>query len=129
MLEKSPSTPDFSQLADNIKVWGIELGFQQIGISDVNLEHIEENFATWLRKKLHGDMHYMAKHGTKRTRPAELIPGTVRVISARMDYLPTNHNMIQQLQDKQKAYISRYALGRDYHKVLRSRLIKLAKKN
>lgn len=119
---------DFSQLNDQIKQWAKDLGFQQTGIADVNLQQAEQRLQQWLEKKFHGSMHYMEKHGTKRSRPAELMPGTLRIISVRMDYLPPDTKIIETLNNPQKAYISRYALGRDYHKVLRNRLRQLAKK-
>lgn len=115
-------------LANKIKSWGQTLGFQQVGITDTDLSLYEQRFLHWLSQGFHGTMDYMEKHGTKRTRPAELIPGTVRVISARMDYLTADTSMIDVLQDKQKGYISRYALGRDYHRILRKRLESLAQR-
>jgi epoxyqueuosine reductase len=116
-------------LADDIRRWGVDLGFQQIGFSDVNLDDAERNLASWLKRKFHGDMEYMQRHGEKRSRPELLVPGTVSVISARMDYLPEDQDIARKLLDHpQKAYISRYALGRDYHKVLRGRLRALARK-
>ncbi len=120
---------DYLKLAAKIKRWGIELGFNHIGISDTNLTNCENDFQNWLLKNFHGSMDYMAKHGTKRCRPDELIPGTIRVVSARMDYLPPDASeSTSVLKDGTKAYISRYALGRDYHKVLRNRLQKLCNK-
>lgn len=119
---------DYNQLAAEIKSWGVELGFQQIGIADIDLSAYEPRFLTWLEKRFHGEMHFMAAHGTKRYRPQELMPGTIRVITARMNYLPANTNMIKVLQDPKLAYISRYALGRDYHKLIRKRLAQLAEK-
>src|SRR5689334_7259195 len=119
---------DYPQLANDIKTWAKQLGFQGIGITDTDLSQHEEHLNNWLAKKFHGEMDYMEKHGTKRSRPAELIPGTVRIISVRMDYLPPEIETISILRNSQKAYISRYALGRDYHKVLRQRLKKLAEK-
>jgi epoxyqueuosine reductase len=117
---------NFEALATNIKQWGKDLGFQQIGITDTDLSIYEKRLEEWLAKKYHGKMAYMEKHGSLRSRPAELVPGTVRIISARMDYLPENPRIIETLQDKNKAYISRYALGRDYHKLIRKRLNQLA---
>lgn len=123
------NTPiDFTQLASQIKQWGIEIGFQQIAITDTDLSQYEQKFLDWLALKFHGKMDYMAHHGTKRTRPCELIPGTLRVITARIDYLPPNTELTQVLQNPQKGYISRYALGRDYHKLIRKRLSLLAEK-
>src|SRR5258706_13829243 len=110
-------------LAGDIRRWGAELGFQKIGISDIDLSRAEPRLVEWLRAGFHGDMDYMAKHGLKRSRPAELIPGTVRVIAARMNYLPPDAAYSSRiLDDAGKAYWSRYALGRDYHKGLRRRL-------
>jgi epoxyqueuosine reductase len=121
------STIDYFQLAADIKQWGQALGFQQIGITDVDLTQYETYFLDWLTQKFHGEMSYMANHGTKRYRPAELVPGTVRIISARIDYLPPDTSMTKVLQDPKKGYISRYALGRDYHKLIRKRLALLAR--
>jgi len=126
MNVKASSTQDLKQLADDIKAWGKALGFQQVGISDVELPDDEAYMLSWLEEGLHGEMAYMAKHGTKRSRPAELEPGTLRVISVRMDYLPNAADMDKVLADPSLAYISRYALGRDYHKLMRNRLQKLA---
>jgi len=109
--------------------WCAELGFQQAGISDVNLAEAENRLAEWLAREFHGTMDYMWRHGKKRSRPQRLVPGTVRVITVRMDYLPKEqHEPIQLLDDDARAYISRYALGRDYHKVLRGRLRALARR-
>ncbi|MCB8889663.1 tRNA epoxyqueuosine(34) reductase QueG [Vreelandella malpeensis] len=124
----SLSLDELARLAALIKTWGRELGFQQIGITDTDLEEHEERLADWLEAGHHGEMTYMAKHGTKRTRPAELEPGTRRVISARMDYLPPEVETTQVLGKPGLAYVSRYALGRDYHKLIRKRLATLAKK-
>jgi len=121
--------PDLQDLATHIKEWAKELGFQQAGISDIDLHQAEKRLAQWLARQFHGEMHYMQQHGSKRSRPAELVPGTVRVISVRMDYLPGEQAATAELLDHpSKAYISRYALGRDYHKVLRARLKALARK-
>lgn len=120
--------PNFTQLTQDIKSFGVELGFQQIGITDIDLSAYEQRFLDWLAKQFHGEMHYMSAHGSKRYRPEELIPGTIRIITARMDYLPPHTDMMKILQNKHKAYISRYALGRDYHKLIRRRLSTLAKK-
>jgi epoxyqueuosine reductase len=121
--------PELRDLAARIKDWAAGLGFQQIGISDIDLGLAETRLAEWLRREFHGEMSYMRRHGSKRSRPADLVPGTVRVISARMDYLPEPHGVLKDLLDHpSQAYISRYALGRDYHKVVRSRLRTLARK-
>jgi epoxyqueuosine reductase len=117
-----PETIDLSALAASIREWGEALGFQQIGIAKPELAADEARLHEWLAQGNHGEMDYMARHGTRRSRPEELVPGTVRVISARMDYLPAAEPMADVLAQPERAYISRYALGRDYHKVLRARL-------
>lgn len=115
-----------SRLAEKIRAWGLELGFQELGISDTELGHHEERLNQWLAEGFHGRMDYMARHGTRRSRPGELIPGTTRVICVRMDYLREEALPAESLMDEDhKALISRYALGRDYHKVMRNRLQKL----
>lgn len=116
------------ELAAQIKQWGVDLGFQQIGITNTDLSHYEQRFHDWLAKGFHGEMHYMEKHGLKRSRPAELIPDTISIISARLDYLPPDTSMAAVLQNPEKAYVSRYALGRDYHKLMRKRLEQLSAK-
>jgi epoxyqueuosine reductase len=116
-------------LASQIKQWGQELGFQQIGITDADLPEAEAHLHRWLNNNFHGEMDYMQRHGLKRSRPELLHPGTVRIISVRMDYqTEATATMQQQLDDPASAYISRYALGRDYHKLMRNRLQKLADK-
>lgn len=116
-------------LSDDIKQWGRELGFSEIGITDIDLSQAEKNHQEWLDKGFHGDMDYMAKHGTKRTRPQELIPNTNRIISARLDYLaPKAKESWAVIEDGAQAFISRYALGRDYHKVMRKKLKQLCEK-
>jgi epoxyqueuosine reductase len=123
------STPDLKALKADIVRWSKELGFQQLGVSDTDLAEAEARLNAWLEDGRHGAMHYMQKHGIKRSRPAILVPGTVRVISVRMDYLAAERDAPSQLLDHaSKSYVSRYALGSDYHKVLRSRLQKLATK-
>ena len=119
---------DYQALAEQIKLWGSELGFQQIGISDVDLSCHEAELQRWLDAGYHGEMDWMARHGMMRARPDELLPGTVRVISVRMDYLPPEAKFAANLKDPTQAYISRYALGRDYHKLVRNQLKKLAQK-
>jgi len=114
---------DFAALTQRIKGWGIELGFQAVGVADADLSAAEPRLLDWLSRGWHGEMEYMARHGTLRSRPAELVPGTRRVISCRMDYL---HGPAQEIStDADRAAIARYARGRDYHKVLRLRLQKL----
>jgi epoxyqueuosine reductase len=118
---------DYAALAHDIKSWGHALGFQQVGIADTELGEHETHLLNWLAAGHHGEMGYMAQHGTRRTRPAELVPGTLRVISVRMDYLPgTAAPTDAVLHNPELGMISRYALGRDYHKVVRTRLQKLA---
>jgi len=120
-------TPDYVDLAARIKHWGIELGFQQIGISATELGRDEAHLLAWLGAERHGEMEYMQRHGTRRSRPAELQAGTLRVISARMDYDPPRaRDSWEVLEDASLGFVSRYALGRDYHKVLRARLQELA---
>ena len=116
-------------LKAQIAAWCRELGFQQCGISDVDLAVAEERLGEWLRQRFHGSMDYMERHGTRRSRPDELVPATVRIISVRMDYLPEPQESATGLLDHDsRAYVSRYALGRDYHKVLRGRLRELARR-
>lgn len=120
---------DYPALAAKIKEWGGALGFQAVGISDTDLGEAEAHLLEWLARGNHGEMDYMAKHGTKRSRPAELVPGTLSVISVRMNYYPpAAKDSREVLGDGSRAFISRYALGRDYHKVLRNRMEKLAGK-
>ena len=140
------------QLVSRIQAWARELGFSQIGIAGVDLSSAEDGLMQWLAHGFHGEMQYMATHGTRRARPAELVPGTVRVISARMDYWPerdaqaapvadragaalaaaepmaSTKQAVAILDDPSRGYVSRYALGRDYHKVVRSRLARLAER-
>ena len=117
-----------NELAARIRDWARELGFAQLGISDIDLSEHEGYLQKWLDAGYHGDMQWMANHGTKRSRPEELIPGTCRVISVRMDYLPHGADPVRVLASPDRAYISRYTLGRDYHKRLRKRLAQLAKR-
>jgi len=120
---------DLTRLAQQIKQWGRELGFAAVGIADGELSAAEAGLQAWLAQGFHGEMDYMAAHGTKRSRPGELVPGTIRIISVRLDYFPpTSADPHAVLADGDAAYISRYALGRDYHKVLRGRLQALAEK-
>jgi len=117
---------DFTELAATNKRWGRELGFQKTGIAGIDLPADEQRLLDWLAAGRHGEMGYMRRHGTRRSRPAELVPGTLRVITARMDYWPESTSPDAVLEDGTLGYVSRYALGRDYHKVLRSRLARLA---
>ena len=130
----SATVTDLAVLARTIKEWGRELGFAEVRIADVDLSHMEAPLQAWLAAGYHGEMEYMASHGMKRARPAELVPGTVRAISARMNYLPPalgpdwrTHEAARDA-DPSAAVISVYARGRDYHKVMRSRLQQLAER-
>ena len=124
-----PQPSSLESLARDVKRWGVELGFQQVGIADCELGEAETRLLEWVGKGFHGEMEYLERHGTKRSRPAELIPGTLRVIAARMNYTPPNaRDTSEVLADGSRAFISRYALGRDYHKLMRSRMQKLADK-
>lgn len=123
------SSNELQELADKINGWGQELGFQQIGISDTDLSASEVRLLNWLDQGFHGEMEWMQRHGSLRTRPQELVAGTLRIISVRMDYLPPAGCDPQNVLDKPTlGYVSRYALGRDYHKIMRKRLQKLAQK-
>ncbi|MCU7813222.1 MAG: DUF1730 domain-containing protein, partial [Candidatus Thiodiazotropha sp. (ex Notomyrtea botanica)] len=118
---------DWQALTERIKQWGIDLGLDAVGITDTDLSLAEQQLNTWLSSENHGEMAYMAQHGSKRSRPAELLPGTISVISARLDYLPESQQLSEQvLRNPQQAFVSRYTLGRDYHKVLRKRLQRLS---
>lgn len=122
------SSLDLPALSQAIKDWGRELGFQQVGIAGLDLASHEAHLQRWLAAGYHGEMDYMAAHGNKRSRPDELVPGTLRVISLRMDCLPGDTQMSQRLGEPEKAYVSRYALGRDYHKLIRKRIQQLAER-
>ncbi len=118
---------DWPALAAQIVAWGRELGFDAVGIAGTDLSAEEARLLSWLDAGRHGEMDYMARHGVTRARPAELVPGTVRVISARMNYWPASARAAHEvLGDPSRGYVARYALGRDYHKVLRTRLAQLA---
>jgi epoxyqueuosine reductase len=124
-----PHQINYDALAEQIRGWAHELGFQAVGICDTDLTAAENGLLEWLSLGWHGELDYMANHGTKRSRPAELVPGTLRVISVRMNYFPSRtRDSWQVLAESERAFISRYALGRDYHKVLRNRLALLADK-
>lgn len=117
---------DYQELANKIKSWGKSFGFQQVGISDLNLSQYRQGYEQWLEKGYHGAMAYMENNQELRFSPQTMVPGTVRVISVRMDYLPENAQFTKPLKNTSLAYISRYALGRDYHKLLRKRLKQFA---
>jgi epoxyqueuosine reductase len=124
---RSLAAGELDSLARRIKAWGSELGFQQVGIADTQLADHEQRLERWLHDGFHGEMDYMARHGRLRSRPDTLVPGTVRVISVRMDYLSAAARPAEELlEEPEQALISRYALGRDYHKVMRKRLQRLA---
>jgi epoxyqueuosine reductase len=123
---------DGPRLVGQIRQWALELGFSQIGVAGVDLSSAEPGLLAWLSNGFHGEMAYMQTHGLKRARPAELVPGTASVITARMDYLPAaapdgwQAIEFERLRRPEEAVVSVYARGRDYHKVLRSRLQKLS---
>ena len=127
---KQPDNLDkafLQELANNIKYWGESLGFQQVAIVKPNLDKASQRLRLWLDKSYQGSMQWMSEHGDKRYKIDKLVPRTLRVISVRMDYL-ADENMVAVLKDNNKAYISRYALGRDYHKLIRKRLAELTRK-
>ncbi|HSG89001.1 MAG TPA: tRNA epoxyqueuosine(34) reductase QueG [Pseudomonadales bacterium] len=120
--------PDLDGLAADIRAWGRELGFDAIGITDTDLGEHPAHLRRWLEAGHAGTMDWMARHEDLRAAPEALEPWTLRVISARMDYRPPDDEPLRILDDPQRAYVSRYALGRDYHKVLRPRLAQLARR-
>ena len=119
---------DHTAIIETIQAWARELGFQDIGFTGVNLHEHETYLEKWLQAGYHGTMDWMDRHGSKRSRPSELVPGTCTVISCRMDYLPEAADAWEILENSEKGFVSRYALGRDYHKLIRSRLAKLAER-
>ena len=125
---KMNSNPPLNHITQEaLEQWAKELGFQALGVSHIDLAKEEAYLAQWLAKGFQGDMDWMERHGTKRTRPSELVPETISILSVRMDYLPTEtHDPVMVLNHPNLGYVSRYALGRDYHKVMRNRLQKLA---
>ncbi|MFL6618050.1 MAG: tRNA epoxyqueuosine(34) reductase QueG, partial [Povalibacter sp.] len=128
-MSQAPTEILIDAMPAQIRRWALELGFQQIGITSVENSEDEALLMRWLELQRHGEMEYMSRHGRKRARPQELVPGTIRVISVRMDYLPPDAEPAQAVLDAPElGYISRYALGRDYHKVLRKRLAQLAER-
>ncbi|SMF37891.1 tRNA epoxyqueuosine(34) reductase QueG [Pseudogulbenkiania subflava] len=130
MTEKSLQNPNYPELARQIKAWACELGFADARITRPQLPpEAEHTLLAWLAEGCHGEMEYMARHGVLRLRPAELVPGTLSVVSLRMHYWPgASRGADEVLADGERAYLSRYALGRDYHKVLRNRLQRLAER-
>jgi epoxyqueuosine reductase len=127
--ERAGSAIDLDALKRSIAGWAADLGYRQFGVAGIELDAAEARLHEWLARGYHGDMDYLERHGTRRSRPGDLVPGTVRVLSFAMDYLPDGaHEPDAVLQDPQRAYVARYALGRDYHKVLRQRLERLAQR-
>ena len=127
-MSEAASYNDYALLAHAIKAWGRELGFQAVGIADTDLGTAEAGLAEWLAAGFHGEMDYMARHGLKRARPALLRHGTLRAITARMNYRPQAADGWTVLNSPGQAYVARYATGRDYHKVMRGRLAQLARR-
>jgi epoxyqueuosine reductase len=127
-LSQQLTPPEQEALLQQIRQWASELGFQQVGITGVELGEHEAYLQRWLDAGYHGNMDYMARHGSKRSRPEELVPGTLRILSLRMDYLTNDSQAEEVLASSEKAYISRYTLGRDYHKLMRKRLSQLARR-
>ena len=119
---------ELHSLASAIKDWGAELGFQQVAITDIDLSHYRSSYQRWIEEGCHGEMQYMAKNQDKRFFPEKLVEGTARVISVRMDYAKDKSNSLAPMEDRDTAYIARYARGRDYHKLMRKRLQRLAGK-
>jgi epoxyqueuosine reductase len=127
MLSPAADERDGEHLAQRVKAWGLELGFQRVGIAGTDLGEAETRLLGWLDRGWHGEMDYMARHGARRARPAELVPGTLRVLSARMNYRPPEaRDSWEVIESGELGFVSRYALGRDYHKVMRRRLQQLA---
>ena len=118
--------PDYHALADRIRALAHAAGFQRVGIAGIELAEDETHLRDWLRRGFHGSMDWMARHGDKRARPAELVPDTVRIVSVGLDYGQDADAAWANLREPERAYVARYALGRDYHKLMRNRLQKLA---
>lgn len=128
MTNTSPPSEDLERIAALIPVWAEELGFQQCGIVDPDLSLDFDRLQGWLKKRMHGEMSYLEAHPELRANPYKLVPGSCRIISVRMDYMPPDADSINILRSPDKAYIARYTLGRDYHKTLRKRLTQLGKR-
>ena len=127
MRPTHPETLELQQLREKIDRWACELGFESLGISDGQLTQAESHLLEWLGRGYHGTMAYMSRHGSARTRPHELVPGTIRIISVRMDYRPEDvETSLAGLADLRNGYVARYAVGRDYHRLMRRRLQRLA---
>ncbi len=124
----SPGDPDFDALAGRIREWGAELGFQQVGIADIDLASYQAHLESWLSHRHHGEMAYMARNHDKRCHPDRLHPGAARIISVRMDYDRVGDNSLAPMEKGETAYVARYARGRDYHKMMRLRLRRLAER-
>jgi epoxyqueuosine reductase len=124
--DRSPEA--LAALKPMVRHWGQQLGFSAVGFAPVELGAAESELMAWLGRGFHGEMDYMARHGATRARPQELVPGTAGIISVRLDYLPAAAQAAANLDDPARAYLSRYALGRDYHKLVRSRLLRLAER-
>ncbi len=127
-MSRSPSPTELDAMKPAIRAWGRELGFSAVGFAPIELGDTEQRLMAWLASGYHGEMDYMARHGASRTHPDQLVPGTLGVISVRLDYLPRAAESWGNLIDGKRAYVSRYALGRDYHKLMRSRLRKLGER-
>ena len=119
---------DIKLIAADIKKWGVELGFQQVGFTDIDLSKYEHHLKDWIDRNYHGAMSYMAENHDKRCHPEQLVPGTIRVVCVRMDYALDSKDSLESTENMGKAYVSRYARGRDYHKLIRKRLQKLARR-
>ena len=119
---------DIKLIAADIKKWGVELGFQQVSFTDIDLSKYEHHLKDWIDRNYHGAMSYMAENHDKRCHPEQLVPGTIRVVCVRMDYALDSKDSLESMENTGKAYISRYARGRDYHKLIRKRLQKLARR-
>jgi epoxyqueuosine reductase len=117
---------DLNKFAADIKSWGIELGFQEVSITDIDLSKYEHHLESWIERNYYGAMSYMAENHNKRCHPEQLVPGTIRVVCVRMDYSVNFNDSLASMQNTGAAYVSRYARGRDYHKLIRKRLQKLA---
>ena len=129
MMQEPQAETEFIQLAASIKEWGRALGFDDVGIAEPPLPDDEAHLLRWLQRGYHGGMHYMGRHGVKRARPAQLVPGTQRIIAVRLNYRPPQLDSDSEvLADSARAFVARYALGRDYHKVMRKRLQRLAER-
>ena len=119
---------DIKQIAADIKKWGVEFGFQEVSFTDIDLSKYEHHLKDWIDRNYHGAMSYMAENHDKRCHPEQLVPGTIRVVCVRMDYALDSKDSLDSMQNTGRAYVSRYARGRDYHKLIRKRLQKLARR-